>query len=117
MLKDVPEQCVNGDPWYLSGQLQIGLCFITLHKALVPQEPGHGSWHFPLIHARDGVQSVLWIHSGRQLGGFPMNVSMQAQTAWLFTSLQTLLGPHGERSHGLLVGSETKKFNVNALQK
>lgn len=103
---------MNGDPVYLNGQVHIGLWLLTLHIALWPQEPGHGSWHFRLIHAWDGEQSVLWIHSGRQLGGLPIKPCTQEHIAWLFTSLHMLFGPQGELSHGLVKGSEIKKSLV-----
>lgn len=65
-------QLVKGSPVYPSGHVQIGVWFITLHKAPVPQEPGQGSLHFSLIHARLLVHSELSTHSGLQFGGFPM---------------------------------------------
>lgn len=62
------------------------------------------------MQAREGAQSVLWIHSGRQLGGFPIKPPRQAQLAWPFASLHKLFGPHGEGSHGLLAGTVKFKY-------
>lgn len=63
---------MNGSPVRPSIQVQMGVWFITLHCAPLPQEPGHGSLHFSLIHAKLLVHSELIIHSGLQFGGFPI---------------------------------------------
>lgn len=44
----------------------------TLHKALKPHDPGQGSLHLSLTHARFDEHSELYMHSGRQLGGLPI---------------------------------------------
>jgi hypothetical protein len=44
----------------------------TLHKALNPQEPGHGSLHFSLMQAKFEGHSELSMHSGLQFGGRPI---------------------------------------------
>lgn len=55
-----------------SGQIQIGMWFITEQRAKAPQEPGQGSLHFSVIHAILLGQSEFIEHSGLQFGGFPM---------------------------------------------
>lgn len=45
---------------------------MTLQTAPEPQEPGHGSLHFSLMHALLLEHSELIEHSGRQLGGEPI---------------------------------------------
>lgn len=52
---------------------------MTLQRALRPQEPGQGSRHFSLIHARLLGHSELIEHSGRQFGGDPIYEAMQEQ--------------------------------------
>lgn len=39
---------------------------------LSPHNPGHGSLHFILIHAKLYEHSLLLTHSGLQLGGAPI---------------------------------------------
>jgi hypothetical protein len=53
----------------VTGQTQFGVWLTTLQSAWIPQDPGHGSRHFWLIHAKWEAHSVLEIHSGRQCGG------------------------------------------------
>lgn len=50
----------------------MGVWLMTLHWALVPQEPGQGSVHFSRIQARLLAHSELMLHSGLQLGGLPI---------------------------------------------
>lgn len=45
-------QFVNGSPVKPSWHVQIGVLFITLHCAPIPQEPGQGSLHFSRMQAR-----------------------------------------------------------------
>lgn len=52
--------------------MHIGMWFNTWQWAFHPQEPGHGSLHFSLIHATLLGQSALIVHSGLQFGGDPM---------------------------------------------
>lgn len=66
------EQAVNGSPLKSSGHWQIGVWLMTLHSALIPQEPGHGSVHFSLMQAKLLGHSGFITHSGLQFGGFPM---------------------------------------------
>lgn len=66
------KQLLKGSPVSPLGQLQIGVWFKTLHSALIPQDPGHGSVHFSLIQAKELGHSELMLHSGLQLGGVPM---------------------------------------------
>ena len=42
-----------------TGQLHIGVCFITVHCALKAHTPGHGSRHFRLMQALSKGQSEL----------------------------------------------------------
>lgn len=55
-----------------SGQVQIGMWFITLQFAPIPQEPGQGSLHFSRMQAWVLRHSELIMHSGLQLGGLPI---------------------------------------------
>ena len=64
-------QLVKGSPVKPSEQVHIGTWLRTVQRALNPQEPGHGSRHFSLIHARLLGHSELITHSGRQFGGDP----------------------------------------------
>lgn len=86
----------KGSPVSPVGQEQIGLWLRTLHIALVPHVPGHGSIHFILRQALSLVQSELTTHSGLQFGGEPMYPKRQEQTACSFITLHWLLGPHGD---------------------
>jgi len=63
---------LKGSPEYPSEQVQAGVWLITVHRALMPQDPGQGSLHFSLIQALSLVQSELIEHSARQYGGDPM---------------------------------------------
>jgi hypothetical protein len=56
-------------PVYPALQVQMGLCWFTLHLASRPQVPGQGSPQRFLMQARFRAQSELTSHSGRQLGG------------------------------------------------
>lgn len=85
---------------YPSIQLHIGVWFITLHRALVPQEPGHGSLHFCVMHARLLGHSGLTVHSGRQFGGLPMYLGKQEHEGLPPISLHSLFGPQGDGTQG-----------------
>lgn len=61
-------QCSNGFPISPGGQLHIGLCKTTEHKALTPHDPGQGSTQACLRQALSNGQSASTIHSGRQAG-------------------------------------------------
>lgn len=65
-------QLVKGSPMYRSGQVQIGVWLTTLHMALSPHDPGHGSIHFSRIHALLLIHSELIVHSCLQFGGAPI---------------------------------------------
>lgn len=91
---------VKGSPVKPGAQLQMGLWFTTWQRALRPQVPGHGSWHFWLIQARFKVQSELTTHSGLHVGGEPTQPGWHEHTAWLFIIRHTLLGPHGLGKQG-----------------
>lgn len=58
-------------------------------------------------------QSELTTHSGLQLGGLPIKLSMQAHDGSLFIAWHTEFGPHGDGTHGfkLGVGSSVNKLN------
>lgn len=75
---------------------------ITEHWAFAPQDPGQGSLHFSLIHAKFVEHSELIVHSGLQFGGPPIYVGKQVQTGDWLTSLHSLFGPHGEGTQGFL---------------
>lgn len=96
---------MKGSPVKPFKQLQIGLWFTTWQRALIPQVPGQGSKHFWLIQAKFNAHSELIIHSGLQDGGVPIQLGWQEQTAYLFTSLHILYGPHGDGLHGSIIGA------------
>lgn len=64
--------CVYGSPSYPEMQLHTGLCLTTLHNALTPHLPTHGSMQRSFIHALLLGHSESITHSGRQFGGRPM---------------------------------------------
>ena len=76
---------VKGSPVYDSLHAQIGLWFLTTQVANVPQEAGHGLTHFWLMHARSCGHSEFKVHSGRHMGGVPVNSARQEQTPCPFT--------------------------------
>lgn len=43
---------MKGLPANPEAQMQFGVWLTTLHSALMPHDPGHGSWHLKLMHAR-----------------------------------------------------------------
>lgn len=91
---------VKGSPVKSTGQEQIGLWLTTVHCALIPQVPGHGSIHFWLLQAMFAWQSELIIHSARQLGGVSKYPGIHEQTACSFIFRHWLFGPHGVGLHG-----------------
>lgn len=91
---------MKGSPVYPLTQLHIGLWFTTWQCALIPHIPGQGSWHFWLIHALSERQSELTIHSGRQFGGDPTQISRHVQTACPLNIRHVLYGPQGEGLQG-----------------
>lgn len=93
---------MNGFPVYPSGQEQTGLWFTTKQIAWVPHVPIHGSLHFWFKQAWFWGQSELIKHSGLHKGGVPRYSGAQVHTAWSFTSLHILFGPHGDGLHGLV---------------
>lgn len=91
---------------------QIGIWLRTLHTADTPHEPGHGSKHFELMHARSLWQSACIVHSGRQLGGLPINEGKHEQDGEFPISRHSEFGPQGDGTHGFLTsgtGSSRKK--------
>lgn len=90
------------------------MCDITLHSALRPHWPRQGSAHLLFMQALLDGHSLFIVHSGLQLGGVPIKFDWQLQTAWPFDSLQILLGPHGDGTHGagFTVSSRINKNNL-----
>lgn len=93
--------CENGSPIYPIGHLHIGEWLTTLHSALGAHDPGQGSLHFILIHAKLYGHSLLVIHSGLQFGGDPMNSGKQEQDGDSPFTLHWEFGPHGDGTQGL----------------
>ena len=75
---------------------------MTLHLALIPHDPGHGSRHFSFIQAWLLGHSALIEHSGRQFGGDPIYVGRHEQDGLSLKSLHCELGPHGDGTQGFL---------------
>lgn len=75
-----------------------------------PHVPGQGSIHFWLMHARFKAHSELLTHSGRHIGGDPINPSTQEHTAWPFIALHLLFGPQGDGTHGLTITGSGKSI-------
>lgn len=63
---------MKGFPVKSSGQLHIGIWFITLQMAPIPHDPKQGFLHFSRIHAILLGQSGFIVHSGLQFGGLPI---------------------------------------------
>jgi len=82
------------------GHVQMGLWFLVVQMARMPQVCRQGSTHFLFTQALSGAHSALTTHSGLQLGGWLMNPAWQEHTAWLFMARQLLLGPQGDGLHG-----------------
>lgn len=98
---------------YPEVHVQIGLWLIVWQLALWPHIPGHGSLHFCPIHALSRLHSVLITHSGRQLGGLPINSGRHEHIAWPLSSLHWLLGPQGDGLHGLVGSTGVSKIKNN----
>lgn len=79
-------QSTKGSPVKPGIQLHTGVWLKMLQTVERPQEPGQGSMHLFLTQALSLVHSELMVHSGRQLGGEPMNVWSQEQEAMPFRS-------------------------------
>jgi len=56
----------NGSPTYPGKQVQTGTWLTTLHWALRPHTPGHGSRQWLAKHAKFDIQSLFIKHSGLQ---------------------------------------------------
>ena len=93
-------QLVKGSPVYPSWQVHTGTWFTTWHTAPVPQEPGHESRHFCLMHAWLLGHSELITHWGLQLGGIPMNVGRQEHAGDPALFWHWELEPHGDGTQG-----------------
>lgn len=90
-----------------------------------PQEPGQGSRHFWLIHAKWVGHSLLLMHWGLQLGGIPINSDKQEQDGVSPFTWHCEFGPHGDGTHGS-IGSGGKaaemlwmflNYNSDEIQK
>lgn len=110
-------QMVNGSPVCPSSQLQIGKWFSTWQRALVPQDPGQGSRHLLLMHARGLLHSELITHSGLQFGGTPIKSGKQEHEGVSPIIWQTELGPHGDGwqdgGFGVEGSTSTAKYIIN----
>jgi hypothetical protein len=109
----------KGFPINPGGQVQIGLCLSTTHWALIPQLPGHGSWHWVLIQAKLAGQSSCLTHSGLQpsvLKGSPCIPGKQEQRACKIPgfTVQWVFLPQGEGLQGS-VGILGWKHPVNGF--
>lgn len=92
---------MNGSPVKPSGHVHIGVWLMTLHCAPAPHDPGQGSLHFSLMHAKLLAHSELITHSGRQFGGLPVNSGRHEHEGVPPISLHCELGPHGDGTQGL----------------
>lgn len=73
----------------------------TVHLALTPQVPGHGSIHLLFTHALFLGQSVFKTHSGRQpVYGSPKYSDKQTHDPAPLRSLQSAFAPQGDGSQG-----------------
>lgn len=85
---------------------------ITLQSALAPHDPGQGSTHFSLWHAKLFGHSELIVHSGRQFGGRPRYWGKHEQAGELPTTRHWEFGPHGDGTHGFCGVSITTGFSI-----
>lgn len=85
--------------------MQVGIWFITVHLAWIPQEPMHGSLHFSPMHAKLLGHSLWFTHSGLQFGGVPWYPLRQEQDGTSPISRHTAFGPQGDGTQaGLFSG-------------
>jgi len=112
---------LNGSPVYPGTQLHEGAWFRTLHSALSPHVPGHGSLHLLFAHAFVRSQSAFVTHSGlHPVYGSPKYSGRQTQEPAPFFSRQIALAPHGDGLHGSLgpsVGGTITNINHDELLK
>jgi hypothetical protein len=94
------EHLVKGSPLYPSWHVHTGIWLNVWHWAAAPQDPGHGSRHFSLMHAWLLGQSELITHSGLQFGGIPMNVGRHEQAGDPSLFWHRELKPHGDGTQG-----------------
>lgn len=81
------------------GHVQTALWFTTSQSADTPQEPGHGSLHLVLMHAKYWGQSESMTHSGlHPLYAFPIYPGRQVHLLLPPTKSQTALGPQKHAS-------------------
>lgn len=94
------KQLLNGSPVKPSGHVHMGVWFITPHCAPTPQEPGQGSLHFNVIHARLLEHSGFIVHSGLQFGGLPKYPTTQEQDGRPLISWHIEFAPQGDGTQG-----------------
>ena len=88
---------------------------MTLHWALTPHRPGHGSTHFNRWHALLDGQSALIVHSGLHATyGSPRYSGIHVHAAAPFLSEQRAFCPHGDGLQGSgawvgILGAEIQK--------
>lgn len=80
----------------------MGIWLKTLHCAPQPHDPGHGSWHFSLIHASLLGHSECIMHSGLQFGGLPTYWDKHEHDGVPPWSWHVAYAPHGDGTHGLV---------------
>lgn len=97
-------QTVEGFPTYPGRQVHLGWWRVTWQMALRPHDPGQGSAHLLLTHARFVGHSLLTRHSGLQFGGGPSSSGKHAQDDEEPSGVTVHLefGPQGEGLHGSL---------------
>lgn len=102
----------NGSPVNWFKHWQAGECFITIHWALIPQDPGQGSLHFSAIHAKLLGHSSFIEHSGLQFGGRPIYCGKHEQAGVDPTIRHWEFGPHGEGEHGFRLTGTVSKYLI-----
>ena len=97
----IGRQSLNASPVKPSRQPQTGEWLTTLQFVFKAHDPGQGSTHFWLIQVRSDWQSVLTVHSGRQLGALPIIFGMQEHCACPDTTWHCEFTPQGGGLQGL----------------
>lgn len=77
---------------------------ITVHCALIPQDPGHGSIHLSFWQAKLLEHAALIVHSGLQFGGEPRYDGKHEHAGKSPISRHFELGPQGFGSHAATRG-------------
>lgn len=109
-------QRVKGSPTRGEAQLQTGLWLMTLHWALKPHTPGHGSTHRVFTQARFLGQSELMVHSGRHPPtlALPKKPGRHSQMAEFLRFRHTVLIPHGDGLQGSRGGSAKIEYRISS---